>query len=502
MEQKSLAIIILYTIPMWVLAWTTGVLYIADLASVLGTAIVLQRVVKLLSNPKEMTKFLQLGALFLVLIQNLSWLLSTAIHYLNFKFTLDTSLYNELKLNVEDYSLAIIYTSIFALFLSVFSKSNSIRKLENKVSHKLFLFRNFAPNKLKLTLVIILVINIALVFLGIIGQRSLNIDGIDNGKNPFWMPLYEMLLPFAALLNAVFYLKITERKNYKYINWIILIASFLVLLFINFTKGRTPFIFIILSHFYWYYFFSNSKPNFKKLIPLGIICYPIISFLVLFNNYTRNTISRDLHLSALESLPIAFNKFINSVGEEKEERRSTTVNLSTRSLVAHPLALCIKLPEEKKTYILGENIINSMVWAIPGNLIANKKQYPVQEELLYKNFPIGLLDTADSLYLFSYVDFGWFGIIIYPLLIILFWIFVLSTIDYVKLSSFFIAITYTSFFNLYTIGMGENALVTWFVILRTFIFISFISYIFRLFTNKDNMGIHQNENIIHRRLEY
>jgi hypothetical protein len=124
------------------------------------------------------------------------------------------------------------------------------------------------------------------------------------------------------------------------------------------------------------------------------------------------------------------------------------------------------LPETRKSFILGENILNSAIWAIPSTFISDKKHYPIQEDLFYKHFPVGTEDTADSPYLYAYADFGYVGVFIYPVLLAGFWFAVLLLIRRPYISSLGVIVLGCAWISLFTLSIGESAMTTWFVTLR------------------------------------
>jgi hypothetical protein len=483
---------------MWIFAWITDNIYIADIASIIGTMIGLYQFWLIIGNSVQMTKFLQIGALSLLIIQNLSWFISSLVHYVNYNYNLESTLIAQLKLSVGEYSLSIIYISMFALVLAILSMNQKISKIESGISKSLYQLKEISLQKIATIAFVLLLFGIFMLSSGIIGQRVVNVVGIDKGDIPIWLPIYEVILNFCIVLNVVYFINIFKIK-YKspklLLLKLLLLCSFFATSLLFFTKGRSPFLLSLLFHLYWFYFFTEKKPNLKKSFVWLIIIYPIISTLLLFNNYARHGEGARLikesenkaNSSVITFLPKVFVSYINSSFEQKEEKSRSISNFSTRTLVAQPLALCIKLPTERKRFFLGENIENSIIWVIPRSIFPDKTKYAMQEDLLYQNFPINLTDTADSLYLYSYADFGWLGLIIYPYLIVIYWRLILMTLYYLKSSPVFLAIVFSGFLELFTIGIGESAIVQWLSVLRTFFIIVIAGLLVKMFSkNKVN----------------
>jgi hypothetical protein len=140
------------------------------------------------------------------------------------------------------------------------------------------------------------------------------------------------------------------------------------------------------------------------------------------------------------------------------------------------------LPNEQKTFLLGENLFNSAVWAIPSFFVSNKSLFPIQEDLLYQNFPIGTDDTADSMYLYAYVDFAYVGVLAYPILIAFIWIAVLLLMRLPYISSLGVMTFACTWIAMFILSMGEASTVSWFVLPRNgIISLPFIVVVAKLF---------------------
>jgi len=154
-----------------------------------------------------------------------------------------------------------------------------------------------------------------------------------------------------------------------------------------------------------------------------------------------------------------------------EESRRSAENFATRPLVLNPLARVQRLAPEGKEFLLGENIANSLIWTMPRAVVDDKSDYPVQEDLLYRNFPIGNDDLAESPYLGGYIDFGWLGLFVYPVLLAFLWYLALLLMNYpglLPLCSLFYAAV---FLPIFALEIGESSLITWFSVTRNSLFL-------------------------------
>ena len=474
--RDSLSFCIFSTIPGWLLAFITGYSLIADMSALWSSYVMLGWLWNQIGYPVEMIRLVRLGSAVLIALQAISWLVASSIHRFILKIPIENSLKSLMGggLDLPGYMLALVYISIFSLMLSYLGSKTKIYSLEKKLCLKLLQLKNISVSYQLTIALIFTVIEVTLTLYGVIGQRTIVAGGYSDGELPYWIVFYESVLPAHILLNSLIFVSIFKEKSFisdKY-KWLIFTISVISLLFIYFNKGRSNLVFALIAHGYWLSFFTARRIKPLKFVILGMILYPIVSQVLLFSNFLRNedTGLVDWQVSAIAIIPQAWESFQSSSNLVEREKDRTAENISTRPLVAAPLALCIRLDPSEKNFLFGKEILHSMIWSIPGPLINNKKEFPKQEDLLYMNFPIGQDDTADSLYLSSYTEFWWIGIFIYPLLIVLLWKLVLNMIQIFKLSNVTIAITVTPFLEMFILGIGESAVNTWIITLRSFLF--------------------------------
>ena len=81
------------------------------------------------------------------------------------------------------------------------------------------------------------------------------------------------------------------------------------------------------------------------------------------------------------------------------EKYRTRKNLSSRPLLAEPLARSIQLDSSEKTYGFGRISFNNLIWAVPRLILPNKEIIaPENESYIYNYMPIHdkSIDTHDS----------------------------------------------------------------------------------------------------------
>lgn len=473
---KSIVFWVFSTCPLWLLSSITGSIALADIASVWGSLIMLLCFFNVIGKSVEMVRFLRIGAIALSIVQNLSWVTASSIHKFSLNLSIEKTLSGAMMggLTFSNYALAIFYVCVFSTVIAYLGSLKIVNEKEKIVCNSLLQLRDMPIINLRYILTVLTVIDIVLIFTGVIGQRSIIIEGNEEGQQSLWIVLYDSVMPAQIIFNSLLLYRLQKDES-NFFNWIILVLSILFLSYVYFTKGRSAFVFSITAFGYWYYFFLGGKPKVIRLVIIILVLYPIISQILLFSNFIRgvNGFSDWQSRSAIELLPEAWERFSSSTSLLKEEEASTTSNLASRPLVTIPLALCIQYPEERKSFTLGEDIKNSFIWVIPSAIFPDKKSYPIQENLLYQHFRIGRdmeQDTADSIYLSSYTEFSWFGLIIYPSLLFLLWYGMTTLFTSWKLKGFISVINISMFFTLFILNIGEGSIMSWLVALRSFVF--------------------------------
>jgi hypothetical protein len=442
---------------------------VASIAAGLGLYLGMAWGRALFRQPAQMLSFLKIGGVSLLIIMSLSWLMAQFFNLSALGQTLSTALVRDVGTTLPDYAGAVAYVLVFAAVLGALGGLAIIRAMEASAVAKFRAAKGVRPRSLLKLLTLISVLEAWLILSGVISYRTFAIEGYDEGRIAWFLPMLQIMFAAQVGLNALAISQLAVATRRSRISMAVVATSVLLILFVNFTQGRSGFIFCALLHLYWTIFFMDRIPPMKKLIPVVLVVLPMLYAGSLMNNFMRSGAVDGVDLKAAGFVTFFGNAIQTWQSDQKlraiESARSAE-NLASRPLVAHPLAKSMALPETRKRFILGENILNSAIWAIPSTFISDKKRYPIQEGLFYKHFPIGTADTADSPYLYAYADFGYVGVFIYPVLLAGFWFAVLLLIRRPYISSLGVIVLGCAWISLFTLSIGESAMTTWFVTLR------------------------------------
>ena len=468
-KLRSVPLICLAPVPIWLLAAVMNSEVVASMAAVLGLYLGMAWGRPLFRQPALMLSFLKIGGVSLLIMMSLSWLLAQFFNLSALGQSVSDALIRDVGTTLPDYAGAVAYVLVFAAVLGALGGLAFIRAMEASAVAKLRAAKGVRPRSLLKLLAVICVLEAWLIFSDVISYRTFAIEGINEGRIAWFLPMLQIMFAAQVGLNALAISQIAIAARRSKIAIAVVAISFLLILFITFTQGRSGLIFYALLHLYWTIFFMDRIPPMKKLIPVLLIVLPLLYSGPLLFNFMRSSNFQGPDVKEVGYI-FFFGNAIQAWQSDQKlraiEGARSAVNLASRPLVAHPLAKSMALPDARKRFILGENLINSAIWAIPSTIISDKSRYPIQENLLYKHFPIGTTDTADSPYLYAYADFGYFGGFIYPVLLAGFWFAVLLLVRRPYISSLGAIVLVCVWISLFTLSLGEAAMTSWFAAFR------------------------------------
>lgn len=467
---RSAPLICLAPIPIWLLAAVFDNEVLATMAAGLGIHLGALWGWSLFRHPQLMLSFLRLGAVSLLIIMSAGWLLAQLFSLSTLGQSLSATLMLEIGTTLPAYACAVSYALAFAAMLGAFGGFGFIRSLEKNAVARLVAARQVRLSKLILLIAVICALEIWLILTDFISYRTFNVEGYDEGIVAWYLPILQIIFVSQIGLNALAVGKIVDvSRRRSRIFMTVVATSILLAHFVSFTQGRSPFILCALLHYYWTIFFMGHIPGLRKTILVALMALPILFTGTLMFNFMRSSAVSDVDIKTAgftTFLSIAVQAWKSDQLLRAAEKKRSAENLATRPLVAHPLATSMALAANRKDFLVGQNIINSAIWSIPSIIFPEKRKYPIQENLLYANFPIGIADTADSPYLYAYADFGYFGIFIYPALLAGIWVAVLMLMRISQISSLGVLVFACIWISLFTLSVGESSMLSWFSTLR------------------------------------
>ena len=410
------------SIILWVVSLIIDQLAATYFSAFIGTVISFFYLLKFFNGILNPFKFLSIASVSLFFATNISWIISSIFVSLYYKINLFLFFENILDIRHENYLQATISTLIFSLVLFFFSLNKKLILKEKYIFNKLQSVIEINNKTIYLIITTIIILEILLIFFGFIGYRTYEQENYQLGIISPWIPYVKFIFHFHISLTALLIYK-NSRIKFNLKNYFLIFVSILLLSLIFFSRGRYQFLFLFIELAFWYCFFKNGLPKLRTIIIILFLFVPFIYNLTLFNELLRSSIKPvdDFkNQNLLSRITNTYEMWQFSSGKEITIEKST-LNFSARFLSVRPLAEFFELKSSQKQYLLGENILNNLIWLIPRIIFPQKINFPIKESLIYEKFDLDFEDTADSIYLFSYLDFWHFGLFLYPLLIFFCW---------------------------------------------------------------------------------
>ena len=456
-SNKNFIFASITSILVWGISLLTDQLAFAYFSAFLGTIISFFYLLKFFNGTLNPFKFLSIASVSLIFTTNISWLVSGI--FVSFYYNIDLFLFLENFTNIyhESYFEATIFTLIFSLILFFFSLNKKITLKEKYILNKLQNVVKINNKIIYPILIAIITLEILLIYYGFIAYRTYAQENFQLGIIAPYISYLEYIFHFHIALTALLIFRCSKIK-FSLKDFFLILFSLLLLTFLFFSRGRFISFFLYVELIFWYCLFNNGFPKLRTIFITLLILLPFIYNLTLFNDFVRY--SNKFGTSTDQNLLSTFkNNFeIWRISKEQDfSTEKTTINLTRRLLLVHPLAKTMELEPSQKHYLLGKNILNNLVWTIPRIIYPGKVNFDGAKILMYKNFNLHFEDVTNSLYLFSYLDFWYFGLFLYPLLLFFYWkflLFVMTMKDYNPLILIFILSRGLIFF----FSLGEGSL--------------------------------------------
>lgn len=471
---------LIFSIFIWSVTLLIDKIILTYIAALFGCSITFLLIKNYFNQKSNPFSLLSLGSIFLAFTVNIGWILSSIFIYIKYKINIFNFIKNYLFVSHESYLFANVYTLLFCLVLYLLSLNKKLLEKEFFLKKNLDKFVQIDISLLRTLIIIIIIFETVLFYNGFLDYRGYANQRYQAGIISWYVPYLDFIFHFHIAITSLFVFKFLNN-NISVNNLIIILISIILFSIIFFSRGRYQFFFSYIEFFFWYCFFNKKLPKIKKLIIFLIIYIPIIYNLTIFNDFLRNNRNNFIMFdyektSFIYSIPKFYNLWKLSNKDENIDK--TTINFTKRFLLLYPLAVSIQTETVHKKFLLGENILNNIVWTIPRVIFPQKVNFDVKEDLMSK-FGVDFTDTSDSMYLFSYLDFWIFGILFYPLLLFFYWYFIINILTFRKYNPlvliFFISKVLLLFFS-----FGEGGSLVYFTYARDLmiitIFISFFNF--------------------------
>ncbi|WP_413404232.1 MULTISPECIES: hypothetical protein [unclassified Synechococcus] len=327
---------------------------------------------------------------------------------------------SSIKITPGLFSLAVAYMCTYVFVLNFISNFNIVRRAEYRFDGYLKIILKSLPSSyLRLGLFAFSLILTYISLSGLFVVRGFAGKESSSGL-PWWFVFGNLAIGLVPILIGLVISRSRHNLKINFFDKLITFYTFAIGVYFSVLQGRKSlYTFFISSLFAW---LLIERPNITLSRSFIFkILFAISSFLILlpfvFKTFAYVNVLRSANFAVNPaSLLTNYLSFISTESVLSAALEKTTQNLVSRPLVLKPLAQVIHMYLEG-TYqgLIGfQDLINSFLNSLPSFIFPFKSSLILQENLLYRYFPVGNTDTADSPFLFSFASFGVLGLIIYP----------------------------------------------------------------------------------------
>ncbi|MBC8153821.1 MAG: hypothetical protein H7Z72_13010 [Bacteroidetes bacterium] len=309
-----------------------------------------------------------------------------------------------------DLALAQAYTNLFALALFLIGVRLQQWGWPDRIQENVAYCLREKKATVIAFVILILVCQAYLVGAGVVvyGGRAITTEGEPTH------PLLALLLPIAPVVPFV--LAHYGHRAYKTGRFTQLLLCVLLLfidLFWFFLFGRrtTIFFFIVL---FTGFFFGHQLSVAYLLKHAVLILFIGYAALQAADTYHKVRIAYSFQEAQRMNLAEVFSG-LSAVDTEKYQKLRNMNMAARASYSSMALGQFVNLFRTTKHEPLrGQVLLSSVLLATPGDLLVDKKTIPAKEVLYERTYSVGLTDISETLYLESFIDFGWLGFLLYP----------------------------------------------------------------------------------------
>ena len=422
--------------------------------------------------------FAQIISLFAINITYLNFILSVILNNFYLKQDMEYILEFVFYCDLETYFIANSYLIVFSIIIIFFSNFINFQMI-NKTIEKLKIQNlNINIKKNYFLIIIFLFFEFIYFFSGTLGSQIAGTFVLNDPDDyaTWYTHFYYFLVSFHLLLNLIL-LKNNEKSRFK--KFFLIISFFLNFIFYGFFLRRMAVQFLFIA-IVIYFMITEKKIKKIKFFILNVI---LISLLFQFTNFLQvirtseiYAVRADQNFKDIVTEGKIFQYFTNQ-DMRKDARNISMENISKRIFNNHELATIFY--HQKNTdskYLYGKLVRNHFIGSIPQKIFPNKKNY-LKSDLLISTVtpsPLYYMDTNDSIHSFSYIDFGLFGLVIYPILIILICILFYNFINFKFINNLTSLLILILLLPMYSLRITEIDITEWFVLIRNILIFTLI----------------------------
>jgi hypothetical protein len=289
-------------------------------------------------------------------------------------------------------------------------------------------------------------------------QGVLFTDGNNQSISPFATMVYFSIVPAGIL--AIF-LASGSHEMSRLDRWLFYGLA-ITLWIITFTQARRMLVYMVFLYLIFYAFDASGRSSWRKKVIFSAAVIPVAYFGVkLFYAF---------RIAAWEMAPGTNDPFqIFQIGLDifSNPKKYDFDYLLTENSLERPFVLRYLSQVIEKinfdNWFSGEAVYATLLYSIPSAFIG-VKHFVVDEDLIHPRIGLPIIDEANSILTAGIVDFGWFGLLLFPVLVLIFLMCILFVVKKAKI----VWLSYFTLFSVLTVLLNiENSMAQYWSLARS-----------------------------------
>ena len=237
-----------------------------------------------------------------------------------------------------------------------------------------------------------------------------------DSEHPSISPFASMVSFALAPAGIMAMFMASGRYEVSQLNRWVLYALAATLWLVTFTQGRRLLVYLALLYLIFYAFDASGRFVWKKKLiftmVVGFIAYFGIKLFFAFRVAGWDAPGKQ---DAIQLLHSAIDILSHPSKYDFDYLLSET-SLERPFVIKYFSQIIDKTSFEK--WMFGEAMFATLLFSIPSALIGSKA-FKIDEELIHPRIGLPIIDEANTILTTGFSDFGWFGMIIYPVIVLL-----------------------------------------------------------------------------------
>lgn len=293
-------------------------------------------------------------------------------------------------------------------------------------------------------------------------QGIIFVEGSNHSISPFASIVYFSIMPAGIL---AMFLASGNHEMSRFNRWLFY-ALAITLWIITFTQARRMLVYMAFLYLIFYAFDASGRSSWRQKLLFSAAVFPV-AYLGVKLFYAFRIAAWDLSPGIndpLQMLQIGFDVFTHPAKYDLDYQ--LTENSLDRPFVLRYLSQIIDRMNFNN-WFSGQAVYATLLVSIPSAFIG-AKNFMVDEDLIHPKIGLPVNDEANTILTAGVVDFGWLGLLLFPVFTLIFLQCIIFLVKKLKIDWF----TYFTIFSVLTVLLNiENSMAQYWSVARSIMII-------------------------------